>query len=517
MDKPILELKNITKVYPGGVVANKNVSFDLFENEIHALVGENGAGKSTLMKILFGMEDANSGEIYLNGERVKINDANHAIDLGIGMVHQHFMLVPSFSVTENLQLGIEPTKGLFIDEKKAKKITLELAQKYNFAIDPDAKVSEINVAMKQKVEILKVLLRGAKILILDEPTAVLTPQETEELFEQLRLLRESGHSIIFITHKLKEVKEISDRVSVLRDGQMINTVKTEEVTQREISKLMVGRDIPKWESDRKNKFEKSIFKVRNLSYKLGKKEVLKNINFDLSKGQILGIAGVEGNGQVELVKMITKSLNLESGDVYINNKSIKDLNIKDLRIEGLSYIPEDRMQKGVAAEASVEENIIADKIILNQFTTKGFLNAKKMTSVAKELIDEYSVKTNGPKEKVKSLSGGNIQKVVVARETHDNTKVLIAEQPTRGVDIGSIEFIHNQLISLRDEGKAILLISADLEEVLKLSDQILVMFEGEVVAFYDNDESLSEEKLGLSMLGIERQNESELRRAILNE
>src|SRR6056297_236623 len=514
MNKSILELKNITKVYPGGVIANKNVSFDLYENEIHALVGENGAGKSTLMKILFGMEDANSGEIYLNNKKVEISDPNHAIDLGIGMVHQHFMLVPSFSVTENLQLGMEPTKGIFIDKKKAKEITLNLAKKYNFQLDPDAKVSQINVAMKQKVEILKVLLRGARILILDEPTAVLTPQETKELFSQLRLLKENGHSIIFISHKLKEVKEISDRVSVLRDGQMVKTIKTLDVSQREISKLMVGRDIPKWEMDHKYQFSKPIFQVRNLTYKVDEKKVLNNLSFDINKGQILGIAGVEGNGQVELVKLITKSLAINSGDVLINDKSIKNLSIGDLRKEGLSYIPEDRMQKGVASEASVEENIVADKIVLNEFSKNIFLKTKDITAFAKDLINEYSVKTNGPKEKVKSLSGGNIQKVVVARETHKNTKVLIAEQPTRGVDIGSIEFIHNQLIKLRDEGKAILLVSADLEEIMKLSDQVVVMFEGEIVAFYDNNVDLSEEKLGLSMLGIEKQNESELRRAI---
>ncbi len=517
MSKSILQLKNITKVYPGGVVANKDVSFDLRDGEIHALVGENGAGKSTLMKILFGMEKANSGEIILNGEKVEINDPNHAIDLGIGMVHQHFMLVPSFTVTQNLQLGMEPTKGIFIDKKKAKEITLELAEKYNFVIEPDKRVLEINVAMKQKVEILKVLLRGAKILILDEPTAVLTPQETEELFAQLRVLKNIGHSIIFISHKLKEVKEISDRVSVLRDGKMQKTLNTKDVNEREISKLMVGRDIPRWEKQHKYKFNDPKFSVRNLSFEIDGKQILKNINLDVFNGQILGIAGVEGNGQVELIKMITKSLSITKGDILIDNKSIKKMDVSQLRKQGLSYIPEDRMNKGVAAEALVEENIVADRIILNEFSNKGLLNTKNITETASELINEYSIKTNGPKERIESLSGGNIQKVVVARESSLNTKVLIAEQPTRGVDIGSIEFIHNQLIKLRDNGKAVLLVSADLEEIMKLSDQILVMFEGELVAFYDNDDSLSEEKLGLAMLGIERQKEQALRRAMVNE
>ncbi|MFP4457284.1 MAG: ABC transporter ATP-binding protein [Clostridia bacterium] len=517
MSQTILQLKNITKVYPGGVVANKGVSFDLRDGEIHALVGENGAGKSTLMKVLFGMEKANSGEIILNGEKVEINDPNHAIDLGIGMVHQHFMLVPSFTVTQNLQLGMEQTKGIFIDKKKAREITLNLAQKYNFAVNPDKKVSEINVAMKQKVEILKVLLRGAKILILDEPTAVLTPQETEELFAQLRLLKDIGHSIIFISHKLKEVKEISDRVSVLRDGKMQKTLDTKDVDERDISKLMVGRDIPRWQINHNFEFKNPKFSVRNLSFEFEGKQILNNISFDVFNGQILGIAGVEGNGQVELVKLITKSLLFSKGDILIDNKSIKNMDVSQLRKQGLSYIPEDRMDKGVAAEALVEENIVADRIILDKFSKKGFLDTKRITQTASDLIKEYSVKTSGPKEKIKSLSGGNIQKVVVARESSLNTKVLIAEQPTRGVDIGSIEFIHNQLIKLRDNNKAILLVSADLEEILKLSDQILVMFEGEVVAFYDNDESLSEEKLGLAMLGIERQSEQELRRAISNE
>jgi simple sugar transport system ATP-binding protein len=512
----ILELKNITKIYPGGVVANRDVNFDLIDGEIHALVGENGAGKSTLMKIIFGMEQPNDGQIIYRGKQTEINDPNQAIEMGIGMVHQHFMLVPSFTVSENLQLGMEPTKGVFIDNKRLLEVTLELANRYGFYVEPDKPVENIPVAMKQKVEILKVLLRGAKVLILDEPTAVLTPQETKELFTQLKMLKEAGHSIIFISHKLKEVKEISDRVTVLRDGKTQGTLKTSEVSEKDISLLMVGRDITSFDMLRANHISDTTFSVRNVSLKLENNEILKNISFDVREGQILGIAGVEGNGQVELVKQLTREIPINIGEVKLLGQTIKDMSMHGMRKLGFSYIPEDRMEKGIASEGTIYENIVADRIVQDKFTKRGILNTKNIISKAKDLIKEYHVKTSSHNQKIAALSGGNIQKVVVAREASTNPKFLLAEQPTRGVDVGSIEFIHNQLIKLRDQGSAILLISADLEEVMKLSDQILVMYDGEIVAYFDNKD-VSEEELGLAMLGLSKHDESRPRGAIANE
>ncbi|QOR35382.1 ABC transporter ATP-binding protein [Clostridium sp. 'deep sea'] len=514
MSEYILQLKNVTKVYGNGVVANKDVNFALKKGEIHAVVGENGAGKSTLMKILFGMEQPNGGEILLNGQKTVINDSNKAIELGIGMVHQHFMLVPSFTVSENLLLGLEPNKGLFIDLAKSKQISLDLAKKYNFKIDPDLKAEDLTVGMKQKVEILKVLLRGAKIIILDEPTAVLTPQETVELFVQLKKLKEEGHTIIFISHKLKEVKEISDRVTIIRKGQTKGTFKISEVSERKISNLMVGRDVVLSYDKPSQKTGDVKLRVNNLSFVSNdNKQILKDISFSVKAGQILGIAGVEGNGQTELINMITRNKAIQSGKVFVNDELINNLDIISLRNKGFSYIPEDRMSLGIAGSASIEENIITNRILANKMAKKVLLKGKQMAAVSNSLIEQYSVLCSSKNQAVNSLSGGNIQKVVVARECSINPQVLIAEQPTRGVDVGSIEFIHHKLLEMRKNNTAILLVSADLNEVMELSDQIIVMYEGEIVAYFEDSKSLTEEKLGMAMLGIERHTPELIRRA----
>ena len=511
--KTILELQEITKVYGNGIVANKGISFDLVEGEIHAIVGENGAGKSTLMKILFGMEQPTKGKILFRGEETAIHSPEDAIEMGIGMVHQHFMLVPSFTVVQNLLLGTEPHKGVFIDREKARDITKMLADKYSMQVNLDEKVEDISVGMKQKVEILKALYRGARILILDEPTAVLTPQETEELFVQLKQLKEDGHTIIFISHKLKEVKEISDRVSVIRKGVFQGVYQTADVTESQISNLMVGRDVVLQYGDREGKAGNSVFSVRNLSHKIEKKEILKDISFSLREGQILGIAGVEGNGQSELIELLTRNRNLQEGDVALEGQSIRELDIVDLRVKGLSYIPEDRMSVGVAAEASILDNILGNRLMLDEFTEKALLKGKEMVKTSQNLIEKFLVKCSGGAQKVNMLSGGNIQKVVVARECSVNPKVLIAAQPTRGVDVGAIEFIHHQLLDMRDDGAAILLISADLNEILELSDAIMVMYEGEIVAYFEDSKKVTEEELGLCMLGLKKHEKDQIGRA----
>ncbi len=512
MSECILEVRNITKVYDNGFVANKDISFKLFEGEIHAIVGENGAGKSTLMKMLFGMEQPTTGKILVRGVEAKIIDPEEAIKMGIGMVHQHFMLVPSFTVAQNLLLGLEPKRGIFIDKSRAEVITKELALKYNLHVEPSIKVEDLSVGKKQKVEILKALYRGAKVLILDEPTAVLTPQETEELFVQLKQLRNEGHTIIFISHKLKEVKEISDRVTVIRRGVCQGVYDTKDVSEQEISKLMVGRDVV-LKYDKTSKMpEKVAFKVRGLSHTIDDKKVLDNISFNIREGEILGIAGVEGNGQSELVDLITRNRRIQSGSIKLYDEDISNMGILETRKKKLSYIPEDRMSRGVAGEASIDDNILANKVAAGEVGKGMILNIKEIKRRSADLIKHYLVKCQNGKQQIGMLSGGNIQKVVVARECSVEPRVLVAAQPTRGVDVGAIEFIHSQLLELRDKDSAILLISADLNEVLELSDSIAVMYEGEIVAYFEDSKEVTEEELGLCMLGLKKHDESQLRR-----
>lgn len=505
MQEEILSLKGITKVYGNGIMANKDVSFSVKAGEIHALMGENGAGKSTLMKIIFGIESPDEGEIFLRGARTEIKSPDAAIKLGIGMVHQHFMLVPSLTVTENMILGIEPTKRAFLDKQAAIRMTMEIAEKYNLHIDPHAKVADLPVGMKQRVEILKALLRGAKILILDEPTAVLTPKETEELFKQLLLLKENDHTIIFISHKLKEIKDICDRITIMRAGRSVGVHQVQDVTEEDISRLMVGRDVVIKYDKIKSVPGAPVLRVKNVSGvdSFGKPAV-RNVSLDVREGEIVGIAGVEGNGQRELIDMIAGLGSWSKGEIEIQGQSIKAMNIREIRELGMAHIPEDRMTYGVAREASIQENLIANRLFDKRWGSF-FLNKKKIKELGEKLTKDYRVKCENSSQIVQMLSGGNIQKVVVARELALSPKFLIADQPTRGIDIGAAEFIHKKLIELRDQGHAILLVSADLNEAMELSDRLLVMYKGEVVAEFGENRKATERELGLSMLGLQQQ------------
>ncbi len=515
MSQYILEMQNITKVYGNGVLANKDIQFSLKEGEIHALVGENGAGKSTLMKILFGMEKPSDGKLILNGKEVQFNSSKDAIENGIGMVHQHFMLVESFTVAQNMMLGIEPKKGLFVDEKEAINFTESLGEKYNLKVEPRAKVSDISVGMKQKVEILKALARGAKILILDEPTAVLTPQETELLFEELKNLKEQGHTIVFISHKIREVKAISDRITVMRAGKWEGVFETQEVSEQEISNKIVGRDIILSYDKKIVGKQAANIKVEGLCYAgHGEEDILKNVSFCVRGGRILGIAGVEGNGQTELIEILTRQRQVEKGKVTINNQSIKEMSIKALRDSGFGYIPEDRLRQGTAKDGSIKDNYISNVYDQKSFY-KGFLFKDKVAhEKAEQAISNYKVRCFGDKQKISMLSGGNMQKVVVARECDTHPKALIAEQPTRGVDIGAAQIIHQKLIELRDEGCSVLLVSADLNEILELSDELIVMYDGEIVAYFEDTKAVTESELGLCMLGVNRHSKEQIGRAL---
>jgi len=499
-------MKNIMKIYANGVVANEDVTFELEKGEIHSLLGENGAGKSTLMKILFGIEAPEQGEIILRGEKTTIKSPQDAISKGIGMVHQHFMLVPSLTVAENIILGIEPKKGgLFTDMNKAIKISEEIAKKYNFDIDVTARVEELPVGIKQKVEILKALYRGAEILILDEPTAVLTPQETDELFIQLKKLRELGHTIIFISHKLDEIKAICDRATIMRSGKSQGTYSVKDISTDEMSKLMVGRDVVLKFDKKPVNLGKVAMSVRNLTVKgsTGKTRV-DNLSFDIKSGEILGIAGVEGNGQGHLIEVLTGLNKQYSGNIQIFNSDVKNLSIKDIRDLKVAHIPEDRMTLGCAKNMSILDNMFSNQYQNEEYSGKVMLKTKKIEEKAKELIKEYLVKCSSHKQNIGMLSGGNIQKVVVAREFSANPKIIIANQPTRGIDVGAAEFIRKRIIKFRDEGCAVILISADLNEVFELSDRLAVIYKGQFSGVFTDVKSLTEEELGKYMLGIKK-------------
>ena len=515
MGEELLIMQGITKIYPNGIMANNHVDFSVRAGEIHALMGENGAGKSTLMNILFGEHQAEEGEIYLRGNKVSINSPTEAIALGIGMVHQHFMLVPSLTIAENIFLGMEPKRRGLIDRQKMFHKTKEIAAKYNFNLNLTAKVSDIPVGMKQKVEILKALARGAKILILDEPTAVLTPQETEELFHELLLFKESGHTIIFISHKLKEIKQICDRITIMKNGRSMGTYDMQGMDEKDISRLMVGRDVITSIEKASAKPGKVILKIDDLgcSNDEGKK-ALKDLSFTVRKGEILGIAGVEGNGQLELVESITGLRKNFRGRIFINNKEMNRAGIKKIRKAGLSHIPEDRMTFGMAGEATIAENLIADKLGEPQIGRGPLLGRKKIKNLSEQLIRDFQIKCSSRNQQARMLSGGNMQKVVVAREFSGNPSIMIADQPSRGVDVGATEFIHQKLLEIRDKGAAVLLVSADLNEVIELSDSLLVMYGGEIVAYFEDAKTVKEEELGYYMLGIKRQEKEEIRRAM---
>lgn len=506
----LLRMESITKVYPNGVVANRDVTFAVKPGEIHALVGENGAGKTTLMKILFGLEQPDAGSIVYEGRHVRIPSPHAAIAMGIGMVHQHFMLAPSLTVAENVVLGAEPRRGPFLDVQAAVERTEQLAKKYNLPVDPRARIRDIPVGMRQKVEILKTLYRGARLLVLDEPTAVLTPQETVELFAALENLKAHGHTIIFISHKLREVKQISNRVTVMRRGQVVGVARTAEVTEADISRMMVGRDVVLRIEKPPANPTRPVLQVKDVRYRseLGK-EVLRGVTFSVRAGEIVGVAGVEGNGQLELAEILTGLRTAHGGTVIIDGVDATNAPPHRLRAMGVSHIPEDRMTHGVAAKATVEENLISDRFHRPRFQRFGVLRRKAIRDHSLELIRQYDIRTPGPTAAVSSLSGGNIQKVIVAREFSSEPKLIIANQPTRGVDVGAAEFIHRQLVDAARAGAAVLLISADLNEVMALSDRLLVLYNGEIVASFAHADQVSEEELGLYMLGLKRQAPSE--------
>lgn len=502
MDNEILRMEHITKIYSNGTIANHDVNFIVREGEIHALMGENGAGKSTLMKILFGDEEKTEGRVFFRGKEVNPRNASEMIQRGVGMVHQHFMLVNSLRVYENVILGMEPVRHILIDKEEAIRLVNETAEKYNLNVDPMAIVGDLSVGLKQKVEILKVLLRGAKLLILDEPTAVLTPQETQELFEQLMLLKKSGHTIIFISHKIKEVMQICDNITVLRDGRTVGTMPVANATEEDISRFMVGREVMLKVRKKAQSFGSTVLEVRNLSCIKDGRKLIDRVSFTLHAGQILGIAGVEGNGQNEVVETIFGFYKNASGEVIYKGENILGRSIRFIRNKGISYIPEDRIKTGVSLDNTVWANLIADEIDSPRFRSYDMIDYKKIHRYAADLITKFQILCREDSEPVGSLSGGNMQKVVVAREFSSDPDLLIANQPTRGIDVGANEFIWNKLLELRDQGKAIILVSADLNEIMELSDSIMVMCDGRRTAFFEDADTVTEYELGKYMLGI---------------
>jgi len=496
----VIEMLNIRKEFPG-VVANNNVTVQLQKGEIHALLGENGAGKSTLMNVLFGLYQPEKGEIRVRGKNVKITDPNVANELGIGMVHQHFMLIDTFTVTQNIILGSEPTAGGKINLKKAEREIQELSDQYGLRVDPRAKVRDISVGMQQRVEILKTLYRGADVLILDEPTAVLTPQEIDELIDIMKSLVKEGKSIILITHKLKEIMRACDRCTVIRKGEGIGTVNVAETNTTELATLMVGRSISfKTEKTPANPKD-TVLNINNLVVKDSRKlDAVKGLDLEVKAGEIVGIAGVDGNGQTELIEAITGLTKSESGSIKIRNKEIINFSPRKVTESGLAHIPQDRHKYGLVLDVSIGENMVLQTYYQKPFSKWSILNYKEIFKKAETLIEEYDVRTPSIHTKARALSGGNQQKAIISREVDRSPDLLIAAQPTRGLDVGAIEFIHNRLIEERDKGKAILLISFELDEILDLSDEIAVMFDGKIVAIRKPEET-NEQEIGLLMAG----------------
>ena len=510
-----VEMRGITKIYSNGIAASRDVDFSVRRGEIHALMGENGAGKSTLMKMLFGLEQPTSGEILINGEKVAVTSPNVAIAHGVGMVHQHFMLVPSLTVAENMALGIAPKKGgVFFDRQQAVAMARKYAEEFNLEVDPDAKVMDIPVGMKQKVEILKALARGAKILILDEPTAVLTTQETAELFRELVHLKEQGYTIIFISHKLREIMQITDRLTILRGGRSMGVYNTRDVTEREISRLMVGRDVVLTVEKSAAKPQKTVLRVRNLSYtNEWNKKMLDDVSFSVRAGEILGVAGVEGNGQRELVDILFGlGRRPDAGEATVNGKSVLGRGQDTLREMGVSLVPEDRMLYGIASGASIEENMMSDRVGRREFNHGPIFNMKALHRETDRLIAEFRVLCSSRNQKVGMLSGGNIQKVVVAREFSSDPVLIIADQPTRGIDVGATEFIRQELVRLSRAGAAVLLVSADLNEVMELSDSLMVFHNGAIAAYFEDTAELTDETMGEYMLGLKKQDAEQIGR-----
>ncbi|WP_069997239.1 ABC transporter ATP-binding protein [Cellulosilyticum sp. I15G10I2] len=498
----IVEMLNIRKEFPG-IVANDNVTLQLKAGEVHALLGENGAGKSTLMGMLFGMYHPDQGIIKMNGSEIKIENPNVANDLGIGMVHQHFKLVHNFTTTENIILGIEPKKGLSVDIKSAAVKVAELSKRYGLNIDPYAKIEDISVGMQQRVEIMKMLYRDAKVLIFDEPTAVLTPQEINDLIEIMKNLIKEGKSIILITHKLREIKAVADRCTVIRRGKCIGTVNVSSTSEAEMAKMMVGRPVSFKVAKAASKPGPTILKIDNLSVQNNKKVLgLKNFSLEIRAGEIVGIAGVEGNGQSELVEAITGLRKIESGSIILKDKVINQLSVKKRIASGIAHIPEDRHKRGLILDYSVEDNMILEIYHQEPFSKYGLLNRQAIKKYTDTIIDSFDVRSGeGGASIARSLSGGNQQKAIIGREMELDPDLLIAVQPTRGLDVGSIEYIHQRLIEQRDKGKAVLLVSLELDEVMNVSDKIAIVNNGELIGTVIADET-NENEIGLMMAGV---------------
>jgi simple sugar transport system ATP-binding protein len=500
---PVLELRGITKQFPG-VLANDSVDFELVPGEVHALLGENGAGKSTLMNIVYGLYKPDEGEIRLKGKRVNFSSSKDAIQAGIGMVHQHFMLIPVMTVAENIILAVEPTHVGLLDQDAAENRVKELADSFNFHIDPHAKIENIGVGQQQRVEILKALYRKADVLILDEPTAVLTPQEAEELAGILRTLKDEGMAIIFISHKLNEVLDIADRVTVLRRGKMIETVPVEGATREGLARLMVGREVLLRVDKTPGQPKEPLLTVENLTVLDDRSlEAVKDVSFQVRAGEIVGIAGVDGNGQSELIDAVTGLRSSTTGRVVVGDKEITNEGAREALDAGLGHIPEDRHRRGLVLDFTLAENIALHDYKQPPDSRLGWLYPKRLIARARRLLEAFDVRGGGPVTRASALSGGNQQKVVVAREVERDPRVLLAAQPTRGLDVGAIEFVHRRLIEERDEGRAVLLVSLELEEILSLSDRILVIYEGRIVGEYGPD--VSAEELGIAMTGAREQ------------
>lgn len=506
MSEYVIEMLNITKEFPG-IKANDDITLQLKKGEIHALLGENGAGKSTLMSVLFGLYQPEQGVIKKNGREVKISNPNDANALNIGMVHQHFKLVDIFTVLNNIILGAETTKGGILQTAEARKKVLALSEKYGLKVDPDALVEDISVGMQQRVEILKMLYRDNEILILDEPTAVLTPQEINDLMDIMRAFRAEGKSILFISHKLNEIMAVSDRVTVLRKGKLVGTVNTAETSKEELSRMMVGRDIDFAINKNEQKLGETVLKVQNLSVfsKSKHKDVVKNVSFEVKAGEILCIAGIEGNGQTQLISAITGLGKLSGGSIMLDGSDITHKSVRERCVTGMAHIPEDRHKHGLVLDYTLEQNMVLRRYWNQGFQKHGFINFKKVKDFSDKLIQKFDVRSGqGGKTIVRSMSGGNQQKAIVGREIEYAQKLLITVQPTRGLDVGAIEYIHGQLLEQRDEGKAILLVSLELDEVMNVPDRILVIYEGELVGEFKPSETNVQE-LGLYMTGAKRQ------------
>ena len=506
----LLRMEHISKRF-GNFYANQDINFSVAKGEVHTLLGENGAGKSTLMNILIGLYQPTEGKIFLNGQEVRIDSPSQAVKLGIGMVHQHFMLVEAMTVFDNIILGVEPNQMGFLQKAEARKKVMALSEKYGLRVDPDALISDISVGMQQRVEILKMLYRDNEILIFDEPTAVLTPQEIDELMEIMRGFKKEGKSILFITHKLNEIMAVADRCTVLRKGKYMGTVEIKDTTKEELSRMMVGRDVQLQVEKKPANPGKAVLDVKNVTMhnSQSKKDSVKNVSFQVHGGEIVCLAGIEGNGQTEFIYGLTGLEKLSSGTITLDGKDITRESIRQRSKDGMSHIPEDRHKHGLVLDYSLENNMVLQRYWQPEFQKGGFIQKEKVREYSDKLIAQYDVRSGqGSSTIVRSMSGGNQQKAIIAREIDKDPKLLVAVQPTRGLDVGAIEYIHRQIVAERDKGKAVLLVSLELDEVMNLSDRILVMYEGEIVGEFD-PKTTTVQELGLYMAGARKQGKGE--------